>query len=138
MINSLRQTEVRPKWWWPAVVAMIAVALFPYGLLTQVSPAVRVVVWQYRATVYHVIGHLTVFAVLGTAVLLTFPQLRHRPRLYLALMFLLGVLQEFFQLVGFKHRFLVADDFFDVAVDILAASVVYLLITTIWRRNESR
>lgn len=135
-MNSWQQTEMRPKWWWPAVLALMAVALFPYGLLVQVSPAVSGVMWQYRATIYHVIGHLAVFTVLGTAVLLTFPRWRYRPRLYLAVMLLLGVVQEFLQLVGFKHRGLMADDFFDVAVDILAASVVYLISKRIWRKND--
>lgn len=53
-------------------------------------------------------------------------------------MLALGVLQEFFQIVGFKHRAIIFDDIFDVVVDLTGALVAFLLLRLVWKLAAER
>ncbi len=86
----------------------------------------------------HVVGHATIFMMMGTAVLLRFPSLFNHPKRYFGLMMTLGVLQEFFQIVGFKHRGLVFDDFFDVFVDLTGALIIFLFLRLIMKVSAGK
>lgn len=137
MQNSLQRQnnfKLNSRWLLAGLLFLVGVALFPYGLIPfdrifsffpdfgrtfdQISSS-----WQA-----HVVGHATIFTVIGTAVLLCFPNLFTRPKLYFGMMMLLGILQEFFQIVGFKHRGIVFDDMFDVFVDLGGALIAFLLV----------
>jgi glycopeptide antibiotics resistance protein len=140
MQNSLQQKndfKLNPRWLLAGLLVLIGAALFPYGLIPldrilSFSPEVSIFVerilssWQA-----HVIGHAAIFMMMGTAVLLRFPSLLNRPKIYLGIMFVLGVLQEFFQIVGFKHRAIVFDDIFDVFVDIIGALIAFFVLRLI-------
>lgn len=133
MLNHSQPTILRQKWLPLGLLLLVGAALFPYGLIGEALPWVNGLFFdRFSSLAAHVIGHMGLFALVGTAVLFTFPRLLNHPRLYLGGMLLLGVLQEFFQIVGFKHRFLVFDDFFDVGVDMLAALLVWFIVKK-WR-----
>ncbi|MBP6471661.1 MAG: hypothetical protein KBE23_22085 [Chloroflexi bacterium] len=133
MLNQTQPTLFRPKWLLPGLLLLLAAALFPYGLIGEALPWVNGLFFdRFSSLAAHVVGHMGLFALVGTAVLLTFPRLLTHPRIYLGVMLLLGVLQEAFQIIGFKHRGLVFDDFFDVGVDMLAALLVWLIVKK-WR-----
>jgi hypothetical protein len=136
MQNSLQRQnnfKFNSRWFLAGLLLLVSVALFPYGLipfdrLLSFSPAFRHGFYQFSATWQaHVVGHAAIFFMMGTAVLLRFSSLLYRPKLYFGLMVTLGILQEFFQIIGFKHRGLVFDDFFDVFVDLTGALIVFLL-----------
>ena len=137
MQNSLQRQnnfKFNSRWFLAGLLLLVSVALFPYGLipfdrLLSFSPAFRHGFYQLSATWQaHVVGHAAIFFVMGTAVLLRFSSLLYPPKLYFGLMVTLGILQEFFQIIGFKHRGLVFDDFFDVFVDLTGALIVFLLL----------
>lgn len=119
------------------LLLVVGVALFPYGLvpfdrILSFSPDLMdSFYWLSNTWQAHVVGHSAIFMVMGTAVLLRFPSLLNRPKFYFGLMLVLGVLQEFFQIVGFKHRAIVFDDIFDVCVDLTGALLVFLLLSLV-------
>ena len=140
MQNSLQQQnnfKLNSRWLLVGLLILVGVALFPYGLipfdrLLSFSPTLRHDFYHLSATWQaHVVGHAAIFFVIGMAVLLRFSSLLYRPKLYFGLMVTLGILQEFFQIIGFKHRGLVFDDFFDVFVDLTGALIVFLLLRLI-------
>lgn len=142
MQNSLQRQnnfKLNSRWLLAGLLLLVGAALFPYGLIPfgrilSFSPALRHEVYHLFATWQaHVIGHAAIFFVIGTAVLLRFPSLLRRPKLYFSLMLVLGILQEFFQIVGFKHRAIVFDDIFDVAVDLAGALAAFLLLRLVWQ-----
>ncbi len=110
------------------LAGLVVVALFPYGWLAENWPAFdRFTGFIFGSEVAHVAGHVGLFILLGTAVLLIFPWLQARPTLYFCLIAILGITQEFLQIVSFKHRPMAANDLFDLAVDLLAAGVVFVV-----------
>ena len=142
MQNSLQQKnnfKLNPSWLLAGLLLLVGVGLFPYGLipfdrLLSFSPTLRYEVYLlFSAWQAHVVGHAAIFMMMGTAVLLRFSSLLYRPKLYFGLMVTLGILQEFFQIVGFKHRGLVFDDVFDVFVDLTGALIVFLLLRFIFK-----
>lgn len=133
--------KLNSQWLLAGLLLLVGAALFPYGLipfdrLLSFSPALRHEIYHlFAAWQAHVVGHAAIFMVIGTAVLLRFPSLLQRPKSYVGLMLALGVLQEFFQIVGFKHRPIVFDDIFDVLVDLTGALLVFMalrLASKIW------
>jgi hypothetical protein len=113
---------------WSTAV-FIALALFPMGWLAQQWPFFeRVTDFIFGTEAMHVVGHLVLFAGMGTAVLTIFPRLQTYPRFYFALMFSFGFVQETLQLISFKHHFFGGNELLDLAVDLLAASVVWQII----------
>ena len=133
VLNLPHPTILRQKWLPVGLLLLVGAALFPYGLLGEALPWVNGLFFdRFSSLAAHVVGHMGLFALVGTAVLLTFPRLLAHPRGYLGVMLLLGILQEAFQIIGFKHRGLVFDDFFDVGVDMLAAVLVWMIVKK-WR-----
>jgi hypothetical protein len=137
MQNSLQRQnnfKFNSRWFLGGLLLLVGVALFPYGLIPfghifSFSPALRDELYLLSASwQVHVVGHAMIFMMMGTAVLLRFPSLLYRPKVYFGLMAGLGILQEFFQIVGFKHRGLVFDDFFDICVDVTGALIIFLLL----------
>lgn len=112
-----------------AVVVLIGLAMVPYGWAAGYSSKASLIVYGVLGgAMTHIIGHFMLFALMGTAVSLLLPRLLKHPTLYFGLIFLLGVLQEFLQLVTFKQRPISFDDVFDVAVDLTGAAVAYWLL----------
>jgi hypothetical protein len=129
MIQRKRQDN---KLNWLVVVAamLVGLVLFPYGWLAER--------WQlfgwvtdfiFATELAHVVGHLILFAALGTAVLLIFPRLQRYPRLYFTLIFWLGLAQEILQLVSFKKRPFASNDLLDITVDLLGAFIAFYWLT---------
>lgn len=137
MIN-LKRLDNKLNWLPVTAVILITLALFPYGWLAER--------WQLfgRATDFifgtelaHVAGHFILFAAVGTAVLLTFPRLQTRPRLYFGLIVLVGFLQEVLQLTTFKERPFAANELFDITIDVLGGLAAFYWLTRN-QRLESR
>ena len=117
----------KPRWVWLLLAGLVGGALFPYGWLADVSPTFeRGLEWVFRSDAAHVVGHLFIFGLLATAVLLLFPGLRKRPFLFYALILILGLAQEALQLISFKHHFFSSGELFDLAVDLCSATAVFL------------
>ncbi len=109
-----------------ALILLIATALFPFGWLATVWPGFSVVTnFIFGTEIAHIIGHFAVFGLMGSGVLLLFPSLRQRFWLYLGLMFLLGVIQEFLQIASFKHIIPAFDEVLDLTMDMLGAATVF-------------
>lgn len=123
------------SWLLAGLVGLVAAALFPYGWLATHWPTFdRFAGFIFGSEAAHVAGHVGLFVLLGTAVLLIFPGWRQRrtrsgfgPFLYFGLMAVIGFIQEFLQIVSFKHRPIAANDLFDLTVDLLAAGVVFVV-----------
>lgn len=117
----------KPRWVWLMLAGLVSGALFPYGWLADISPKFeRGLEWVFRSDAAHVVGHLLVFGLLATAVLLLFPGLRKRPFLFYTLILTLGLAQEGLQLLSFKHHFFSSGELFDLGVDFCSATAVYL------------
>ena len=117
------------NWFILATAVLIALALTPYGLVAEHFPAFGYVVdVLFSSQLAHFVGHMGIFFLMGTAVLLVFPKLQQKPQLYFALMGILAFLQEFLQLVTFKHRPVDGGDIFDWVTDMTAATIVYCVI----------
>ncbi|MBK8900624.1 MAG: hypothetical protein IPM53_05530 [Anaerolineaceae bacterium] len=109
-----------------AILLFIATALFPFGWLATVSPGFDAVAnFIFGTELAHIIGHYTVFVLMGSGVLLIFPSLRRHFWLYFGLMFLLAILQEFLQIASFKHYIPAWDEVLDLTVDLLGAATVF-------------
>lgn len=104
----------------------VATALFPFGWLATVWPGFRIVTdFIFGTQLSHIIGHFTVFMLMGAGVLLIFPSLRQRFWLYFGLMLLLGFIQEFLQIASFKHMIPAFDELLDLTMDMLGAATVF-------------
>jgi VanZ family protein len=107
---------------WPFLLALL-IALFPYGWITRFSiPFQEFMDMLFPSVRAHAIGHTSMFFFLGSAVLITFPQLRTRPILFFGLMLLAGIAQEGFQL-AYKQRPIVFDDVRDLIPDMFGAAL---------------
>ncbi|MEM7113616.1 MAG: hypothetical protein AAF614_14350 [Chloroflexota bacterium] len=108
------------------LLALVAIALFPYGWLAEASPLFdRFLTWIFHTDAAHVVGHAFIFVLLGTAVLKIHPPLRQKPLLYFTIILLLGLAQESFQLISFKHRWFGMGELLDLSVDMVSATIVY-------------
>ncbi|MBL1130056.1 MAG: hypothetical protein D8M54_16365 [Chloroflexi bacterium] len=127
MVHLKQHTSKSNGWLLAGLAVFTAVALFPYGWLADNWPTFdRFTGLIFGSEAAHVAGHVGLFVLLGTAVLLIFPRWRQRPALYFGLIATMGIVQEFLQIVSFKHRPVAANDLFDLAVDLLAAGVVFV------------
>lgn len=107
---------------------LIAVTLFPWGWLTQQWPAFdRFMGLLFSEQIGHIIGHSTIFALLGLGLLVALRALR-RPLPYLITIIGFAISQELLQL-AYKQRPIVTDDISDLLVDLAAATLVFV----IWR-----
>lgn len=113
------------------ILALLSVALFPYGWLANHSPLFGLLVdLLLRTELAHTVGHFTLFALLGTTLLLVFPRLRQQPHLFLALILLCGMAQETLQLLTFKHHFVTWAEVYDLVIDVMGAGVAFIY----WRK----
>ena len=125
MIQRKRQDN-KLNWLMVGVAMLVGLALFPYGWLAERWWLFgQVTDFVFGTELAHVIGHLVLFAAVGTTVLVTFPRLQRHPRLYLALIFWLGLAQEVLQLASFKKRPFAANELLDITVDLLGAFIAY-------------
>ena len=121
---------------WVAIGAalLVGLALFPYGWLAE---RWRLFGWVtdliFATELAHIIGHLILYAAVGTAVLHTLPRLQRHPHLYFTLIFWLGLAQEILQLVSFKQRPFAANELLDITVDLLGAFIAFYWMAKDWR-----
>lgn len=110
-----------------ALLALLAIALFPFGWLTELSSAADLIgdtLFPNEAA--HAVGHALIFGAIGAALLIAFPPLRRRPWLYLGLILIVAVGQEGIQLI-YKERGVVVNDLTDIGTDLVAAALVWAL-----------
>jgi hypothetical protein len=130
-MNDVLLTERAPRL--GALVAALALVLFPFGWLGEVwRPFGRVLDDLFPTAWEHAIGHASLFCLLGLLALAVIPVLRRRPWRYLGLLLLAGVGQEAFQLL-YKGRLLLFDDMRDLATDLIGL-LVALAIVWAWGR----
>jgi hypothetical protein len=116
------------------LLILLVLTLFPFGWLGTLWPAfghgIDVV---FSTDGRHAIGHAALFCLLGLVTLTVLPRLREMPWRYLGLMLLVGVGQEFFQML-YKGRLLLFDDSRDLLTD-LAGVLVALVSVWAWKRR---
>lgn len=131
MLAAMKTTLVRLS----PLVALLALALFPYGWLTTLSPQVyNFMEWLFATEFAHGVGHAAIFLTVGWALLTVFPALQRRPGLYAALILVVGLLQEGFQLL-YKQRNPAFDDVRDLLVDGVAAALAFVIVGRLARPN---
>jgi len=117
-----------------SLLVLLALTLFPFGWLGERWPAFGRGLDQVFSTAgRHAVGHAALFCLLGCAALMVLPHLRARPVRYLSMLLLVGVGQEFFQLL-YKGRLLLFDDGRDLLTD-LAGIVVAFAVVWSWQRR---
>lgn len=120
---------------WP-LLALVALALVPYGWIAEANPWMQPIVYGLFATeAAHAVGHSLIFFVIGAALLYMFPDLAERPGRFLGLILLIGVGQEGLQLL-YKGRGLILNDITDLGIDLVGASLA-LALTRLARRAGS-
>ena len=126
------------NWFILATAVLITVALMPYGLVAEWFPAFGYLVDTiFSSNLAHFVGHMFIFMVMGTAVLFVFPKLQQKPHYYFLLMSILAFMQEFLQLVTFKHRPVNGGDIFDFVTDMTAATIVYCVIKLYFTEDKA-
>jgi hypothetical protein len=119
------------------LLALLACTLFPFGWLGELWPAFgHGLELVFSNDGRHAIGHAALFCLLGSAALAVLPRLYSRPVRYLTVLLLIGVGQEFFQLL-YKGRLLLFDDGRDLLTD-LAGIVIAFAIVGGWRRLRDK
>jgi hypothetical protein len=120
---------------WP-LLALLALALFPFGWIGEIWPAFDTLLGDmFRTVLAHAIGHALIFTVVGLALLLTFPGLQARPLRFLALIVLAGIAQETFQLL-YKQRPLEPDELRDLATDMVGGFLALAIVRSgAWLRR---
>lgn len=121
-------TSASPRWLLIGAVLLAITAVFPFGWLETQWPLFGALMYHvFGAEIAHVIGHFVLMGAVGTAVLLIFPPLRHRPAIYFAIMLGFGLAQEMLQLLSYKKRPFAGAELFDIVVDLLGAAAVFAL-----------
>jgi hypothetical protein len=116
------------------LLVLLALTLFPFGWLGELWPAFgHVLDYVFSTDGRHAVGHTTLFCLLGLVALAVLPQLRARPGRYLSTLLLVGVGQEFFQML-YKGRLLLFDDGRDLLTD-LAGILVAFAVVWVWRHR---
>src|SRR5213593_2418364 len=86
------------------LLVLLALTLFPFGWLGELWPAFgRGIDQLFPTDGWHAVGHASLFCLLGLVALTVLPQLRARPLRYLGALLLVGIGQEFFQML-YKGR----------------------------------
>lgn len=107
------------------LIALVALALFPMGWLGRQSPVVGDLInTLFPTNRAHAVGHMVMFFTVGLCVLFVLPWLRGHAAAYLALMLLIALGQEAFQLL-YKQRPIVFDDIRDLGVDLVAIAAAF-------------
>ena len=129
MIHMMKSYQNKNVKLLAVVAVLLGMVLFPYGWLANNWSVMRWIEHTFfEAEWSHWVGHMVMYGVLGTAVLSVFPQLLHKPRTYFGLIFGVGLVQETLQLLTFKGHFFTTNELFDLAVDMLAAIIVWFVI----------
>jgi hypothetical protein len=116
------------------LLVLLALVLFPFGWLGELWPMFgRGLDRVFSTDGRHAIGHATLFCLLGLATLAVLPQLRTRPLRYVGMLLLVGVGQEFFQML-YKGRMLWFDNGRDLLTDLVGLLVAFAVVW-IWRRR---
>ncbi|MBX0327235.1 hypothetical protein K2Z83_06015 [Oscillochloris sp. ZM17-4] len=116
------------------LIILVGVALLPYGLVAQQSPALEYLFYKvFDGLPAHIVGHAAIFAAIGTLALKHIPALRGRPAAYAALILLVALGQEGLQVIYKGHLYL-GDTLGDLLVDLIAAAAVF---ATWWQATRS-
>jgi hypothetical protein len=119
------------------LLVLLALTLFPFGWLGELWPAFgRGLDRVFSDDGRHAIGHAALFCLLGCATLLLLPRLRARPAMYLVMLMLVGVGQEFFQML-YKRQLLLFDDSRDLLTDLAGVAVAFALVWC-WQKLHAR
>jgi hypothetical protein len=109
------------------LIALIAASLVPYAWLAHLSPALyRLFNDTFSGDLAHAVGHALIFAAVGALSLWAVPALRRHPAAYLALIMLVALGQEGFQVL-YKGGLTLGDTLRDIVVDLVAAAGVWML-----------
>ena len=116
------------------LLVLLALTLFPFGWLGQLWPAFgRGLDRVFSTDGRHAVGHAAIFCLLGVSALLVLPRWQTQPRRYLGALLLVGVGQEFFQML-YKGQLLLFDDGRDLLTDLLGILVALVMVQIWWRR----
>ena len=108
-----------------ALLAAAVLVLFPFDWLGNVWPwYAQVFDVVFATALAHMIGHATIFFIASVLVLYSFPALRYRPVLYLAIMLLGAVGEEALQSL-FKLQLPTMWDGRDLLLDSVGITVGY-------------
>src|SRR5690349_1930049 len=108
------------------LLALLAFTLFPLEWLGLKWHPLGVALGTLFPTDHaHTVGHALLYSTLGASLLIALPALRTRVPAYLLIVLAAGLGQEAFQL-AFKHRPVAYDDVRDLAVDLTAATAVFI------------
>src|SRR5689334_13509836 len=115
------------------LLVLLVLTLFPFGWLRVVWPIFGYGLDRVFPTDgWHAIGHAALFGLLGLATLAALPHLRARPGSYLGVLLLIGVGQEFFQML--YKGLLLFDSSRDLLTD-LAGIIAAFVLMWIWQRR---
>lgn len=119
---------------WPMFL-LVVVVLFPFEWLgAEWSSFGKLIVKVFPTEDQHAIGHLGIFSLFGFMLLRTFPALQFHLWRYLGLILLAGLCEETIQ--TFSKPYLdVIDTSHDIALDLIAASLVLVLLR-VWKRYK--
>src|SRR5919205_47247 len=82
------------------LLVLLLLTLFPFGWLGELWPLLgREIDQLFPSDGWHAIGHASLFCLLGLVALMVLPRLRARPLRYLGVLLLVGIGQEFFQML---------------------------------------
>ena len=130
-------TATPSRWLMAGATVLALTAVFPFGWLETKWPLFGAIMYHvFGAERAHVIGHFVLMGAVGTAVLLVFPRLRHRPAVYFTIMLGFGLAQELLQLLSYKKRPFTGAEWFDIAIDLIGAAVVLIVFRIVTRRQE--
>jgi hypothetical protein len=106
---------------------LIAIALFPFGWLASLSSlAAEIGSTFFPHELARGIGHSLLFATLAVLLLRVFPALLDHPIRFFALVLIVAIGQESFQLL-YKQRGVALNDLTDILIDLTAAGLVFAL-----------
>ncbi len=121
---------------WPVLVVLV-VTLFPFEWLSGIWPAFGGIFDPVFATTRaHLIGHTTLFFLVGLLILLSVPLLQRRPLHYFGLILLVTLGQEALQAL-FKLHLPTAWDGLDLLLDLTGSALAFLLLRA-WQRARQR
>ncbi len=112
------------RWLLALAGGLIALVVLPHQWLSEHWSTFDALFDPFCRGVGHTAGHALIFAVLGVALLLTVPAIRRRPWTLFPVTLVVGLAQECAQLVH-KHRLPGTDEAHDLAVDLIAISLVW-------------
>lgn len=122
------------RWRWAMFALLLVGTLFPIGWLSTINAQVNMIDNLLFATdLSHAIAHALLFFAVGMSTLQVFPALRNKPWHFFALLALIGVGQEAFQLV-YKQHPPGFDEYRDLATD-AAGYVVAFVVARSHRRQ---